>query len=89
MTSDSSGLFSTLWAPEVPGKYTVYATFDGSGSYWGSYASTTIGAVEAAASATPQPVQAAPDYTPLLYALLVVGIIAILLILFGLFRKRQ
>src|SRR4030042_3295450 len=89
VTSVSSGLFSTLWAPEVPGKYTIYATFDGSDSYWGSYASTTIGAVEAAASATPQPVQATPAYTPLLYALPVVGIVAILLILFGLFRKRQ
>ena len=89
VTSDSSGLFGKIWQPEVPGKYTIYATFDGSGSYWGSYAATTIGAVEAAASVTPQPVQAAPDYTPLLYALLVVGIVAILLILFGLFRKRQ
>ena len=27
-TSDSSGAFSYQWVPEIPGKYTVIATFD-------------------------------------------------------------
>ena len=52
-TSDSSGMFSTMWEPEIPGKYTVYATFDGSDGYYGSYSETTVGVIEAAAAPTP------------------------------------
>ena len=37
-TSDTNGLFSLAWSPDVPGKYTVYATFAGSESYWPSNA---------------------------------------------------
>ena len=51
-TSDSSGIFSTMWQPEIAGKYTVYATFDGSDGYYGSYAQTTVGVIEAAAAPT-------------------------------------
>jgi hypothetical protein len=40
-TSDSSGLFSLDWTtPDVPGKYTIIASFSGSGAYFGSYAET-------------------------------------------------
>jgi WD40 repeat protein len=42
-TSDSSGLYKTMWTPEIDGTYTIYATFDGSNSYWGSYASAALG----------------------------------------------
>ena len=52
VTSDSSGLFSSTWAPEVPGKYTVIATFAGSESYWASYAETAVSVVEAPASSS-------------------------------------
>jgi hypothetical protein len=58
-TSDTSGSFSYMWTPEVPGKYTVIATFAGSESYWPSYAETAIGVSEAS-PATPPPPAAAP-----------------------------
>ncbi len=51
-TSDSSGLFKTTWNPELEGEYTIYATFDGSNSYWGSYAATAI-SVSAAPTVSP------------------------------------
>ena len=35
-TSDTSGFYSFDWKPDVPGKYTVFATFQGSKSYWPS-----------------------------------------------------
>jgi len=59
VTSDSSGMFKKMWTPEVPGEYTVIATFAGSKSYWPSYAETAIG-VEEAPPAAPTPTPAAP-----------------------------
>jgi hypothetical protein len=53
VTSDSSGLFKILWTPEVPGEYTVMATFAGSGSYAPSSAETAVGVVEAQATVAP------------------------------------
>ncbi len=74
VTTDKSGLYSYLWSPPVPGKYTVIATFEGSSSYWPSSAETAIGVMEAAAPivTTPSPTIAptspaqtqAPTQTP-------------------------
>jgi hypothetical protein len=55
-TSDMSGLFSHMFTPEVPGKYTIIATFAGSASYFSSYAETAIGVDEA------PPVSPPPEY---------------------------
>jgi hypothetical protein len=59
-TSDKSGLYSLLWSPPVPGKYTVTATFEGSASYWPSFAETAVGVIDAPAPST------APIVTPTL-----------------------
>jgi outer membrane protein assembly factor BamB len=56
VTSDMSGTFKKLWIPEIPGEYTITATFGGSKSYYSSYGETTIG-VEAASEVTPTPTQ--------------------------------
>ena len=47
MTSDAYGAYSFMWTPDIPGKYTVVATFAGSESYWPSYAKTSFGVDEA------------------------------------------
>jgi hypothetical protein len=52
VTSDMSGMFQKSWIPDIPGEYTVVATFKGSESYYGSYAETAI-SVSAAPAATP------------------------------------
>jgi outer membrane protein assembly factor BamB len=57
VTSDMSGIFKKMWTPPVEGEYTIMATFEGSESYYASYAETVIG-VDVAASA------AAPTQTP-------------------------
>ncbi|MCW4045572.1 MAG: PQQ-binding-like beta-propeller repeat protein [Candidatus Bathyarchaeota archaeon] len=54
VTSDSSGMFKKAFVPEVPGEYTIIATFTGSNSYYGSYAETAI-YVEEAPPATSSP----------------------------------
>jgi outer membrane protein assembly factor BamB len=53
-TSDASGMYKLLWQPPVPGEYTIIATFQGSESYYSSYAETALG-VTAAPEATPGP----------------------------------
>jgi hypothetical protein len=54
ITSDGySGTFGYTWQPEIPGKYTITATFTGDDSYGSSYAKTTIGVVGASPTPTP------------------------------------
>ena len=54
-TSDSSGAFSFLWTPDITGKFTVFANFAGSNSYYPSSAETSF-AVDSAPP-TPTPAQ--------------------------------
>jgi uncharacterized protein YfaS (alpha-2-macroglobulin family) len=56
-TANSDGFFSYQWKPDIPGKYTVYAYFEGSESYWPSHAVSAF-AVDLATEATPEPTQA-------------------------------
>jgi hypothetical protein len=58
-TSDISGFYSLAWTPEIPGPYTVVATFAGSEAYYASYAQTAF-VVDPAPDPTPPP----PDPTP-------------------------
>ena len=63
VTSDMSGLYSYLWEPEHEGKYTIIATFEGSESYYSSYAETPIGvgpAVSPAQPIEPEPTEPEP-----------------------------
>jgi hypothetical protein len=90
-TSDANGAFSFVWEPDIPGKYTVYATFAGSESYWSSSAETAFNVEEAPAATpepTPMPASAAdlyfvPATTGIIIAIAVVGAILILML-----RKR-
>ena len=52
-TSDSNGAFSYSWVPDVPGKYTLYATFSGSNAYYGTSAETAFVVDNPAATPTP------------------------------------
>jgi hypothetical protein len=54
-TSDANGFFSYNWKPDIPGKYTVYASFEGSNAYYPSHAVSAF-SVDSAAS-TPGPTQ--------------------------------
>ncbi len=54
-TSDSSGMFSFNWTPDITGKYTVIATFAGSNSYYPSSSETSFAVDPAAPTASPYP----------------------------------
>jgi hypothetical protein len=62
-TSDLNGCFSYEWQPDIPGKYTVIASFAGTQSYWPSHAETSFAVDEAAITASPQPQQVAQSPT--------------------------
>jgi hypothetical protein len=54
--SDANGFYSFQWCPDIPGKFTVYASFVGSKAYYPSNAETAF-IVDPAPEATPEPTQ--------------------------------
>ena len=68
VTSGLGGSFGYVWAPEIPGKYTIIAQFPGSKSYGSSYAETYIGVVEAPTPAPTSTATPTPTATPILTA---------------------
>jgi hypothetical protein len=49
-TTDADGFYKASFAPEVPGEYTLIASFQGSNSYWPSQSKTAIKVDEAPAA---------------------------------------
>jgi hypothetical protein len=54
-TSDATGYYKFLWTPDIDGAYTVYASFDGSESYWPSQATTAFAVEPEHPTSTPTP----------------------------------
>lgn len=79
-TSDSSGLYSYAWTtPNVPGKYTIIATFPGSKAYYPSYAETAALVTDAPA-ATAQPTPTPTSMAELYFLPMSVGIILAIIV---------
>ncbi len=75
VTSDINGAYSLQWVPDIPGKYTVIASFGGSDAYWPSFQETSFG-VDAAPQ-TSAPIQTPTSNAADLY--LLPGIVAIII----------
>ncbi|MCW3995649.1 MAG: PQQ-binding-like beta-propeller repeat protein [Candidatus Bathyarchaeota archaeon] len=90
-TSDSSGSFSFKWTPDIPGKYIVIATFEGSESYWPSQSETAIVVDEAAPTQapTPAPTSVADTYfIPAIAGLFALNIIIAIVLVVLMLRRR-
>jgi len=90
-TSDASGVFSYAWKPDIPGTYTVYATFAGSGAYYSSYAETAFVVDEAPAATvepTPAPQSAADMYFIPMSIGIIVAIVVATIVIVLMLRKR-
>jgi len=89
-TSDTSGTFGFEWkTPDVPGKYTIIATFAGSESYYASYAETYAVVTEAPpASPTPTPAAPLPPIETYFVVATVAIIIAIAIVGILMLRKK-
>jgi hypothetical protein len=89
VTSDMSGMFKKMFTPEVPGEYTIIATFAGSGSYGPSYAETAIGVQEAPPPTPPPPPEAPmPPYELYIIGTGIAIIIAVAIVGTLLLRKQ-
>jgi hypothetical protein len=89
--ADADGFFSMNWMPDIEGKFTVYASFMGSESYWPSHAVTAFNVDPAPATPTPMPTQApsAADlyFLPAIAGLFVAVIVVILLMVVMMTKK--
>jgi outer membrane protein assembly factor BamB len=88
VTSDSSGMFKKMWTPEVPGEYTIIASFMGTESYGSSYAETSIGVSEAP-STTPPTQPTTPESPMLTYVLAAVIALIIIVLAIGILLLRR
>jgi hypothetical protein len=91
-TSDGGGMFTFTWTPDIPGDFTVVATFAGSESYWPSNAETSFTMTPATATAPPV-ATAAPSAADLYFVPSVIAIIVVIIIGFAvlamlMLRKR-
>ena len=85
-TADADGFYSFNWMPDIEGKFTVYASFEGSESYWPSHAVSSF--VVDPTPVTPAPTEMPPEsiadqyFVPaivgLFAAIIVVGLLTIL-----------
>ena len=84
-TSDSDGFYSFTWKPDIEGKYIIYASFDGSNSYYPSHAVTAFNVDPTPPTPTVQPAQAPSTadtyFIPMSIAIIAVVIIATAIIL--------
>jgi hypothetical protein len=79
-TSDASGTFAYNWIPDISGAYTLYATFGGSESYYGSAANAHFFASEQAATPTEQPNQTSSSMVDTYFLPSVAAIIVVIII---------
>jgi hypothetical protein len=91
-TSSSDGFYSLSWTPDIPGEYKVYASFDGSASYFGSHAETVFEVEQGAPTPVPTdiPLTSTADmyFVPAVAGIIVAIIIGFALLALLLVRKR-
>jgi hypothetical protein len=90
-TSDINGQYALPFKPDVPGTYTITATFGGTNSYYSSSAETHLLVGENAATPTPQPTQApsAADLYFIPISAVVVVLVVIVLAMLALMMMKK
>jgi len=87
------GKYSLTWTPDIPGNYTVYATFAGNNGYWPSSDTTSFNIMSAVPTMAPtaSPVSMVPTQNTIMIgvaAIIVVIIVGIAIISMLILRKR-
>jgi hypothetical protein len=89
-----------MWTPGVVGEYHVTATFEGSNAYYTSYSTTTFGIDEATTYQGPTADEIAqktaseidsqemPAYLTIDIVIIVLVVVAIILALYGIIKKK-
>lgn len=81
-TTDASGTFGFSWQPQIPGQYTIFATFAGSGAYYPSYAQTYV-SVNQPSAVTSTPAELSQTSTTDIYFIPAVSAIIIAIAIVG------
>jgi hypothetical protein len=90
-TSDASGMFKLAFTPQVPGEYTIIASFAGSESYYSSTAETAISVSEAPAATSPPatpPASLADIYFLPMSIVTLIAVIVAIMVMVLMLRKR-
>jgi len=90
--TDMAGMFSAMWTPDIEGKYTIVATFEGSKAYYASHAETAIRVGPAVSAAQPIEKEKPKAFalgTTELAIIAVVIIAAVGIVAFWALRKRK
>lgn len=88
ITDGYYGTFSETWKPEQEGEYKIIASFAGDESYGSSSALTTVTVGPAAPTTNNPEIPTPADNTMLLYGIVVLVVIAIIIGIVALLRKR-
>jgi outer membrane protein assembly factor BamB len=86
--TDVNGYYSLTWKPDIPGDFTVYATFAGSNAYWGSHTLGSFYFSEPTATLAPTQAQITsasdtyllPGIIAIIIAIAIVGVVLALLV---------
>jgi hypothetical protein len=92
-TTNAQGVYGFTWKPDITGNYTVYATFPGTQSYYGSSASTYFYASSPAATSAPTatPLTGLASNNTVMYGIVAIIIVIVIIgaaIMLMLSRKR-
>jgi outer membrane protein assembly factor BamB len=79
-TTDINGKYSYIFTPDVPGVYTITASFGGSNSYFSSAAQTTV-AFDTPATPTPQPTTAPQTVAEMYFIPVSVGLFIVIIVI--------
>ena len=88
ITNPYFGTFSKAWVPPTEETFTVIASFEGSDAYGSSSAASAVAVGPAPATPETPEIPTPVDNTMLLYGILVLVVIAIIIGIIALFRKR-
>ncbi|MDR0372016.1 MAG: PQQ-like beta-propeller repeat protein [Nitrososphaerota archaeon] len=85
--TDETGAYSLVWQPDIPGAYSVTASFKGTNGYWGSRATTAFNVMDEKTPPAPTeaPISMAEAYfipavIGIIIAILLVGVATIILL---------
>ena len=87
VTSDTSGMFTLSWKPDIEGDYTVFANFAGSESYYPSYAESSFVVNSPEQTSSPYPQVVVPSYE--MYFAASTAAIIIVMVIIGLLMLRK
>ena len=87
-TTDATGTFRLTWTPDIPGNFTVIATFAGTNGYWPSYAEDGFTVMEAPPTTPPPQYPVPMDYTWTIVGVGIAMIIAVAIVGILMLRKR-